>query len=44
MRSSTGLTLQPTYSPHFSSTAGYFRFISGPFLHETHPDKDVGDM
>jgi hypothetical protein len=37
-----GLTLQHTFSPHFSSTAGYFRFIAGRFLQETPPGKDVG--
>jgi hypothetical protein len=37
-----GVTLQHTYSPHFSSTAGYFRFFTGRFLHETPPGKDVG--
>jgi len=37
-----GVTLQQTYSPHLSSTAGYFRFVTGPFLRETPPGKDVG--
>lgn len=37
-----GFTLQHTFSPHFSCTAGYFRFFAGRFLHETPPGKDVG--
>jgi Alginate export len=37
-----GLVLEHAYSPHFSSTAGYFRFFTGRFLHETPPGKDVG--
>jgi Alginate export len=37
-----GVTLQHTFSPHFSSTAGYFHFFAGRFLHETPPGKDVG--
>lgn len=37
-----GVTLQHVYSPHLSSTAGYFRFLAGSFLHQTPPGKDVG--
>lgn len=37
-----GLVREHSYSAHFSSTAGYFRFFSGRFLHETPPGKDVG--
>ena len=37
-----GLTLERTFTPHFSSTAGYFYFFTGEFLHETPPDKGVG--
>lgn len=36
-----GLTLDHTFSPHFSSTAGYFYLFSGQFLHETPPGKGV---
>jgi len=34
-----GLTLERTFSSHFSSTAGYFCFFTGQFLHETPPGK-----
>jgi hypothetical protein len=37
-----GLTLDRTFSPHFSSTAGFFHFFTGRFLHETPPGEDVG--
>lgn len=37
-----GLTLDRTFSPHFSSTAGYFYFFTGDFLKQTPPGKDVG--
>ena len=37
-----GLTLDRTFSPHFSSTAGYFYFFTGQFLRETPPGKGVG--
>jgi len=36
-----GLVLEHTFSPHFSSTAGYFHFFAGRFLRETPPGKDV---
>lgn len=36
-----GLTLDHTFSPHFSSTAGYFYFFKGQFLRQTPPGKDV---
>ena len=31
-----------SWPPRFSSTAGYFYFSTGQFLHETPPDKGVG--
>lgn len=37
-----GLTLDRTFSTHFSSTAGYFYFFTGQFLHDTPPAKGVG--
>jgi len=37
-----GLTLDRTFSSHFSSTAGYFYFFTGDFLKQTPPGKDVG--
>ena len=37
-----GLVLDRTYSPHFSSTAGYFYFFIGDFLKQTPPAKGVG--
>lgn len=37
-----GLVLERTFSPHFSSTAGYFYFFTGQFLRETPPGKGVG--
>lgn len=37
-----GLTLDRTFSLHFSSTAGYFYFFTGDFLKQTPPGKDVG--
>jgi len=37
-----GIVLDRTFSRHFSSTAGYFYFFTGQFLHETPPDKGVG--
>jgi hypothetical protein len=37
-----GLVLERSFSPHFSSTAGYFYFFTGPFLHEAPPGKDLG--
>jgi hypothetical protein len=37
-----GLVLERTFSPHFSSTAGYFYFFTGQFLHDTPPGKGVG--
>jgi len=37
-----GLVLEHTFSPHFSSTAGYFHFFAGRFLRDTPPGKDVG--
>lgn len=36
-----GLTLDRTFSSHFSSTAGYFYFFAGDFLKQTPPGKDV---
>jgi hypothetical protein len=36
------LVLERTFSPHFSTTAGYFYFFTGQFLHETPPGKGVG--
>jgi hypothetical protein len=37
-----GLTLDHTFSPHFSSTTGYFYLFTGRFLRETPPGKGVG--
>jgi hypothetical protein len=37
-----GLVLDRSFSPHFSSTAGYFYFFTGQFLRETPPAKGVG--
>jgi hypothetical protein len=37
-----GLVLERTFSPHLSSTAGYFYFFTGEFLRETPPAKGVG--
>jgi len=37
-----GLVLERTFPPHFSSSAGYFYFFTGQFLHETPADKGVG--
>jgi hypothetical protein len=37
-----GLTLDRAFTPHFSSTAGYFYFFAGQFLRETPPGKGVG--
>jgi hypothetical protein len=37
-----GLVLDHTYSPHFSSTVGYFHFFTGDFLKQTPPGKNVG--
>jgi hypothetical protein len=37
-----GLTFDHTFSPHVSSTAGYFYFFTGQFLRETPPAKGVG--
>jgi hypothetical protein len=37
-----GLTLDRTFSPHFSSTAGYFYFFTGQFLRDTPPSRGVG--
>ena len=37
-----GLVLERTFSPHLSSTAGYFYFFTGQFLRETPPGKGVG--
>lgn len=37
-----GLTLDRTFSTHFSSTAGYFYFFTGDFLKQTPPGKGVG--
>jgi hypothetical protein len=37
-----GLVLERTFSSHFSSTAGYFHFLTGDFLKETPPGKNVG--
>lgn len=37
-----GITLDHSYSPHFSSSAAYFRFLRGEFLRQTPPGKDVG--
>lgn len=37
-----GVVLERTFSPHFSSTAGYFYFFTGQFLRDTPPDKGVG--
>ncbi|HKW64430.1 MAG TPA: alginate export family protein [Candidatus Acidoferrum sp.] len=37
-----GLVLDHTFSPHFSSTVGYFYFFTGQFLRETPPAKGVG--
>jgi hypothetical protein len=37
-----GITLDHTYSPHFSSSVAYFRFFTGDFLKQTPPGRDVG--
>jgi hypothetical protein len=37
-----GLVVERSFSPHFSSTAGYFYFFTGDFLKQTPPGKDVG--
>ena len=37
-----GLVLERTFSPHLSSTAGYFYFFTGQFLRDTPPAKGVG--
>lgn len=37
-----GLTLDRSFSTHFSSTAGYFYFFTGQFLRDTPPAKGVG--
>jgi len=37
-----GVTLERAFSPHLSTTGGYFYFFTGQFLHETPPDKGVG--
>lgn len=37
-----GVTLDRTFPPHFSSSAGYFYFFIGDFLKQTPPGKDVG--
>jgi len=37
-----GVSLDHSYSSHFSSSAAYFRFLSGEFLRQTPPGKDVG--
>lgn len=37
-----GLTLDRTFSSHFSSTAGYFYFFAGQFLRDTPPSQGVG--
>lgn len=37
-----GLTLDRTFSSHFSSTGGYFYFFTGDFLKQTPPGKGVG--
>ena len=37
-----GVTLERAFSPHLSTTGGYFYFFTGRFLHETPPDKGVG--
>lgn len=37
-----GVVLERTFSPHFSSTAGYFYFFTGQFLRDTPPAKGVG--
>jgi alginate export protein len=36
-----GITLDHTYSPHFSSSAAYFRFFTGEFLQQTPPGRNV---
>jgi hypothetical protein len=37
-----GLIVDRTYTAHFSSTVGYFRFFTGDFLLQTPPGKNVG--
>jgi len=37
-----GLVVERSFSPHFSSTTGYFYFFAGDFLRQTRPGKDVG--
>jgi hypothetical protein len=37
-----GFTVDHTFSPHFSSTAGYFYFFTGDFLKQMPPGKGVG--
>jgi hypothetical protein len=37
-----GLVVEHTFSPHFSSTAGYFHLFTGDFLKHTPPSKNVG--
>jgi Alginate export len=37
-----GLVVDRTYTPHFSSTVGYFRFFTGDFLIQTPPGRNVG--
>lgn len=37
-----GVVVERTFSPHFSSTAGYFHFFTGDFLKQTPPGKNVG--
>jgi hypothetical protein len=37
-----GLVVDRVFSAHLSSSAGYFYFFTGQFLHETPPGKNVG--
>jgi len=37
-----GITLDHTFSPHFSSSVAYFRFFAGDFLQQTPPGRNVG--
>jgi len=37
-----GVVIEHAFSPHFSSTSGYFHLFSGDFLKQTNPRKNVG--